>query len=69
VTVKVTLDPTTMDAQVTDQEGRCVWSGRCPPYLSQWMAGRRVAFFRSTDTAVLSPSGLVGILGESEDKW
>lgn len=67
--VKIELDPATLAAQVANQDGTYSWSGPATPYVVQWMAGRRTAFFLATDTAVLSPSGLVGILSETEEKF
>lgn len=54
-----------MTAGIRSKDRSVNWVGKAPPYVVQWMADRREAYFRATDNPCLYPSGLVAILGEA----
>ena len=60
--IRVSIDISGI-AKVYSRDTGFVWSGLSPLWLSQWMAGRREAFFVASDEIPLT-SGLPVILAE-----
>lgn len=69
--ILVRMDHETMEAEVyaSRSRGGLIWRGKATPYLLQWQADRREAFFHASDLPCLHPSGLPVILGETKEKF
>lgn len=65
----VRVNHATLECVVSAKDQGIIWEGRAPPYILQWVAERRIAFFRASDDPCLHPSELPVILGETEEKF
>ncbi len=64
----VRVNHETLECVISSKAG-IIWEGRAIPYVLQWQADRRVAYFQASDLPCLHPSGLPVITGDTQEKF